>query len=272
MEGIRTPIANGMFYPSNPKILKENIEELLNQTRFKKRIPKGFAVITPHAGYYYAGKGMAFSFKALKDFKTYVILGTNHTNSKTCLCSQDFLTPLGIIKTDKTVLEKLKKVFPVNNESHSMEHSIEVILPFLQITKPNARIIAIQTGVFTEKQVKALNKIKNAGFIISSDFTHYGKNYHYYGNPPFTKNVKKNLYELDKKAINEIINFNIQGFKKFLMKTNSTICGNKAILLFMKACSNNHVKGELLNYYTSGDVNHEWSNCVGYASIVFRRT
>jgi len=274
-ENIRIPIASGMFYPREEEVLKNNIRELLNEAKIKtgKRSPKGFSVISPHAGYYYSGKGMAFSFKALKNFNTYIILGTNHINSTTSLCSQDFLTPLGVVKTDKKILRRLKKRFPIKNEFHAVEHSIEVQLPFLQMTKPNAKIVAIQTSVFTENQIETLSKIKNVGFIISSDFTHYGQNYHYYGNPPFAKNVKKNIYSLDKKAINKIINADIDGFKNFLMETNATICGSKAILLFLKSSLRAYkkIKGELLNYYTSGDINNEWKNCVGYASIVFKK-
>jgi len=111
-------------------------------------------------------------------------------------------------------------------------------------------------------------KNKNVVYIISSDFTHYGFNYGYV---PFTDNVKENLNKLDKKAIDLILNFDIEGFKEYLDKTKITICGAVPILVLLTIMNNYKEKtSELLKYYTSTDVLGDYRNSVSYASILMR--
>ena len=95
--------------------------------------------------------------------------------------------------------------------------------------------------------------------------THYGSNYRYL---PFENDIKKNMYEMDKKTIDFITNNDCDGFKKRLKDINGTVCGKWPILTLMNAVDSTEIK--LLKYYTSADVYGDYTNAVGYAAIVFK--
>ncbi|MBW2965770.1 AmmeMemoRadiSam system protein B, partial [Candidatus Woesearchaeota archaeon] len=102
--------------------------------------------------------------------------------------------------------------------------------------------------------------------ICSSDFTHFGINYAFM---PFSDNIKENLEKLDKGAIEFIKKLDAWSFMNYIDETGATICGRDAIATMISACKELKVeKVRLLKYYTSGDIVGDYSNAVGYASIV----
>jgi hypothetical protein len=93
--------------------------------------------------------------------------------------------------------------------------------------------------------------------------THYGPSY---GFLPFVENVKEKLYDLDRKAIDQILKLNARSFLEIAKQT--TICGAGPIAMMILAAKElGAKKGELLSYYTSGDVIGDYRNAVGYASL-----
>ncbi|MBU0471154.1 MAG: AmmeMemoRadiSam system protein B, partial [Nanoarchaeota archaeon] len=106
---------------------------------------------------------------------------------------------------------------------------------------------------------------QKAVFIISSDFTHFGPNYHYI---PFSTDIKKNIYDLDRGAIELIKKRNPSAFLDYVNKHFITICGAIPIVLLLKSINVDKVLLE--QYYTSGDVLDNYRNSVSYASFVFR--
>ena len=103
--------------------------------------------------------------------------------------------------------------------------------------------------------------------IASSDFTHYGPNYGY---TPFVHGIKNNLYSLDRGAIDLIKKMDTKGFLEYIKKNRATICGAGPIAICMEIMRNFGIKkGQLLSYYTSGDVIDDYKNAVGYGSIKF---
>lgn len=275
---IRQPAVAGMFYEADPTLLKQQIKECFQHEKGPKNFePRGKvkAVVSPHAGYSFSGPAMAWSYKAIKkeEADVYVIIGTNHQGTKTCASTQDFETPLGIVKNDETFTEALiQKGIPEDNDIHSQEHSIEVQLPFLQHIRKDAIITPILAGYDYEKIAQKITETakeqnKKVVMIISTDFTHYGTNYRYL---PFEGNVKEKMYKLDKKAIKHICNLDKNSFEKYIQETGATICGQHAIIIGIQALKMmNAKKGEVLQYYTSADIVGDYSNAVGYASILF---
>lgn len=279
----------GQFYYSNREELKKHIETLLSsldvssvRTKESKQIR---AAIVPHAGYLFSGKCAAFVYTLLKKekFDTFLILGTNHSGlgSKISLSIEDFETPLGVCESDILLIEKLikdcekiKLDVTVDENSHKYEHSIEVQLPFLQQVQKDFKIVACLVRDLRLEETKKLGKIissiinseknKKIFILASSDFTHYGQNY---GFIPFKENIRKNLYELDNKAIEKILNLETKEFMQQAEKT--TICGKIPIACCTEIAKNLKLTGEKICYYTSGDVSGDWRAAVGYAGIVF---
>lgn len=283
--GVRKPTVAGQFYPKSAEELEKAIKESFT-SRFgpgsmpgKRGSKKVHGVIAPHAGYPFSGAGAAWAYKEIGEAEfpdTYVILGVNHSGPETCASDEDWETPFGIVKCDKAFVSKLhEQDLLTKNEPHHMEHSIEVQLPFLQsVSKDNAdRLKIVPIMISDEQHEKWANKIRktaeelgrNIVVICSSDFTHYGTDYGYV---PFEGDVKQNMEKLDRDAIDLILKKDTYRFFEYMEKTGATICGRYGISVLMALMQSK--KGELLKYYTSGDVLGEYSNAVGYAAIVFR--
>jgi hypothetical protein len=285
---------NNKFGPGD--ILKLNEGASSEKSDIKKINKKIKGLISPHAGYIFSGACASHGFAELLKIKkeylptTFVLLGPNHSgyaNSSFSLSLEDFETPLGIVKNNKEfgkkLLEKCKSEGLIQDElAHKHEHSLEVQLPFLQyiykLKKADFQIVPIVISAnkyedcinlaesISEFFKKVNEKSKERICIIaSSDFTHFGESY---GFKPFSKNIQENLYSLDNKAIDEILQFNSKEFYEKAMET--TICGTFGIIILIEILKKLDVKkSKLLKYYTSGDIIHDYDSAVGYASVVF---
>jgi MEMO1 family protein len=65
---IRESIVSGSFYPSDPKALKEQINQYLDNVRIMASI-NIVSIICPHAGYIYSGQVAAYSYKQIASKK-----------------------------------------------------------------------------------------------------------------------------------------------------------------------------------------------------------
>jgi MEMO1 family protein len=282
---MRSAAVAGQFYYSNADKLNHLIEDFMSSLDVSSQKSKRpGAGIVPHAGYLFSGKCASYFYKLLKnqEFDSFIILGTNHSGlgSKISLSIEDFDSPLGIVESDILLIEKIIKScesrkieVSVSEQAHKYEHSIEVQLPFIGFVQKRFRIVPILVQGLDAKGIRAFGKVladlvadekKKILVIASSDFTHYGASY---GFTPFLDNIKQNLYEIDGRAIDRILDSDLEGFMDIANK--STICGKIPIACCMEFCRNLGLKGEKLNYTTSGDISGDWRNCVGYASIAF---
>ncbi|HII72516.1 TPA: AmmeMemoRadiSam system protein B [Candidatus Woesearchaeota archaeon] len=284
---MRKPIVAGQFYPRGKEELISSIEESFESEFGPGRLPakrepkKLYGAITPHAGYRFSGAGAARVFKEVGESafpRVYVMIGVNHSGPETCVSDEDWETPLGVVKRDKELVKALaKKGMTIDNEAHHGEHSIEVQLPFLQyISKDHEEELRIVYVMIADDDYERWGKmildaveesVKEAVFICSSDFTHYGDNYGY---TPFVGDVKQNMEKLDKAAADFIVKKDPAGFLAYTNKTRATICGKYGIAVLLWIMSQiRKPRGKSIGYYTSGDVLGNYENAVGYASITF---
>ena len=186
---VREPAVAGKFYPESAAKLRLAIEKFL-QDAVPVKVKKPVAIIVPHAGYIYSGQICADGFKQVSNQKydVIVILGTNHTGSNSQGISlypgEGFRTPLGTVSVDKSIISSLLKESPtdciLDKSAHESEHSLEVIVPFIQVVFPKAKIVPIVVGSqdmyictrFGQALAKVL-KNKNALIVASSDLSHY---------------------------------------------------------------------------------------------------
>jgi len=286
---MRRPAARG-FYSFNKDSLIKQIESSFLDSFGPGYIPKDrknnkklVAGIAPHAGYVYSGPATAFLYKELYenwDFDTIIILGTNHTglcSNYSMLVSEDWETPLGIIKTDKEFGRRLIEEFDIYEEEmcHAYEHSIEVQLPFLYyLFDSSFKLVPIVISDFNIERirefVKVLDKVakelnRKVFLISSSDFTHHGE---YYGYVKFRERISERVKELDMKYIEKIINLDSEGFLNLIKEEDGTVCGVSPIIAFIEYSKLKGGRVELLKYYNSGEKTGEEDLVVGYASII----
>lgn len=278
----------GQFYEGNESALKRDLAEMLDYASAQENDKPELAVravILPHAGYVFSGRT---AFRTLytarnRDFKRAIVIAPSHRASFSglaCSAYTQYQTPLGTLDVDTDVVKKLKTSDPTlifsSDQIHDYEHALEVELPLLKAFFENIKIIPLVCGMVTETDAAELARLlmpywtDDTLWVISSDFTHYGKSFGYL---PFETDLSKNIEKLDKGAIEKIMKFDLHGFVKYLNETHATICGQHPIMILLallgKIAEKGNVDSRLVEYTTSGALTGDYNHCVSYAGINF---
>jgi AmmeMemoRadiSam system protein B len=273
MARIREPAVAGRFYPADPIALRADITSYVSAAQaVDANTPRVRAVgcIAPHAGYIYSGLVAATVFSRIEIPSGCVVLCPNHTGHGHRLAIMkdgEWRTPLGNVKIDTQIAEALMNAFPAladDSVAHQSEHAIEVELPFLQVRRPEAKIvpIAIGTGnlMILEQLGEAIANVVRASsqqilIIASSDMNHYEDD--------ATTRIK------DHKAIERILTLDARGLHQTIMSESISMCGfGPAVTMLTAATKLGAQHAELVQYATSGDVSGDMEMVVGYAGIV----
>jgi hypothetical protein len=261
--GGREASAAGLFYPGKKKGLLEKLEMLFSGLPKQE---KARCVVAPHAGYDYSGKAAAFSFSALKENCTFVLMGPSHTGLGPMVSVSDadyWETPIGRVPVDLALREKLLEALGIEADgvAHVQEHSLEVQLPFMQHLFRNFKILPI---TIMEQRLPSLIGFGEAlaglgkGFsvVASGDFTHY---------EPLAIAREK-----DFRAIKKMEAVDAAGFYKEVVSGRFSICGLSPFTAMLHYCKKTGLaKGKLLHYDTSATGTGDEKSVVGYASIGF---
>lgn len=184
---VRPPAVASMFYPGDPRRLKEEVLSLLDRAAlFEGPPPK--ALIVPHAGYPYSGLLAAMAYKTLfplrERIRRVLLLGPAHrvyvkgliVPTATC-----FATPLGDIALETHTLRSLVNDFAwvqALDAAHTLEHSLEVHLPFLQeVLHEDFILLPMVVGETPAPEVARVVEHLWGGeetlIVVSSDLSHY---------------------------------------------------------------------------------------------------
>jgi AmmeMemoRadiSam system protein B len=176
---IRPTIVDGIFYPAERGKLRDLVQELLSRSP----APEAgcFGVVSPHAGYSYAGEVMASAFRSisLRRVKTAVLIGPIHRDPVRGIFlpeSEQFATPLGPLSVDKGAVGKLlgaNPIFAASDVPHLEEHCLEVQLPFLAHLFPDLSIVPLLIGEESLKTVEILSRALRLTFESAGDYTVY---------------------------------------------------------------------------------------------------
>lgn len=277
----RVPAVAGMFYPDNPRDLRQLIDQSFRDTRFgpgrqppstgKRKI---YGMVAPHAGYVYSGAVAANGFFEVSslDFQDVIMLGPNHYGigkGVAIMRSGVWQSPLGEVEINTRLAEEIARrsaTSDFSDSSHSKDHCLEVQIPFLQYIRQKVQIVPIvlimqdiDTAFDLGKaiaEVVAERGIESTLLIASSDLTHYEPN--------------EEAHRKDNELIKAVLALDVYKFYTVLERLNVSACGYGAIASIMVAAKSlGATKGELLRYATSGDVTGDKSAVVGYSSIVF---
>jgi len=267
---IRQPVAAGRFYSGDKEQLREEIAKCLHDVPSRKRDIIGG--IAPHAGYMYSGPCAAYLYNCLKsDFKTIMVLGFSHMGlgSGLSVSTNDWSTPLGIVEHDSRLAKSLSRFINFDENPHTDEHSIEVQIPFLQYVLKKFKILAVSVSDYSPVDVKGIAELirdKKICVIASTDFTHFGPSFGY---TPFSDNIKENLEELDKGALQMILDKDSRGFMQYLQRTGATVCGRVPVAFMIELMNELGAQPDLLKYCTSGDIAGDYTNSVSYVSVAY---
>ncbi|MDR4506809.1 MAG: AmmeMemoRadiSam system protein B [Candidatus Brocadiaceae bacterium] len=290
------PQVAGTFYSSNEKVLESQISGFFKNVPNQETKGKPIALISPHAGYQYSGQVAAHGFQLIQNqgFTRVIILAPYHGKSGkrfrgvSILKAKHFKTPLGLIPVDQEVCIQLLHTpatftYPSTKREYNLigsykgayegEHSLEMQLPFLQMSLGNFKLVPIIIGLLEGEDFDTIANIlkpfmNNKTLVIaSSDFTHFGQAFNYI---PFKDNVKENIEKLDYGAFAKILIKDFEGLKNYRASTGFNACGIFPIALLLKILPEDTI-GEVLNYDTSGRQTKNYIHSVSYASILFTK-
>lgn len=263
--GIRKAVWAGRFYPASRSELVQSIDSLTlqaKQTRVQIPHHKQLkALILPHAGYIYSGLTAAHSSLVLRKnlFDRVILIGPDHRvgfNNGAISNADAYETPLGLVRlnNDAAKLRASSDLFQSIPDSDRREHSLEVILPFLQHYLNEFEVIPIVMSRGNVKQLAAaIDQMldQNTLLVVSSDLSH---------SLPYPEAVER-----DRETISMILNLQSSD----LLKKDNNACGKMPILVALNIATRYGWKPVLLHYSNSGDTAGGRSQVVGYAAIAF---
>ncbi len=263
---IRKPVWAGKFYPESPAELMETINRLSVEAEKTVVVQpddrKLKAIVIPHAGYVYSGWTAAHACAVLKgkQFKRLILMGPDHRIgfSNAAISAVDaYQTPLGLVPLHKDAakLRTGSTLFQAVPASDQVEHSLEVVLPFLQYSLKNFSFIPMvmgNRGDFQTVNNHIADLLDNETLIVvSSDLSHF---------LPYNQAKIR-----DKETINMILNLEDE---KLLVRENAA-CGVIPLCSVIRFADRFNWRPELIHYSNSGDTAGTKDRVVGYAAIAF---
>ncbi|MGD8242540.1 MAG: AmmeMemoRadiSam system protein B [Desulfobacterales bacterium] len=262
---VRQPVFAGRFYPADPEELKDLLSALDRQARQTPiKLPDDRAlkaIVMPHAGYIYSGWTAAHAGHVLREhgFAKVIVLAPDHRVGFTNGMISDvdaYQTPLGRIRlhADARRLREENALFDFNRESDAREHSLEVVLPFLQHYLKDFELVPVVLGPSNPNamaDVLAPHLGPDTLLVVSSDLSHY---------LPYEQAVAH-----DRQTLDLIMGFEVEA----LARRENCACGRAPLQVLMTLARRLDWEPVLLHYANSGDTAGGKERVVGYAALAF---
>ncbi len=267
--------------------VKEELEKDFDSWhKDKDKINGVCAILAPHAGYNYSGELAYDVYNSVEpsNYDEIIILSPSHryplVNKVSVEPPFTIENPNGETSFDRDLYNKLMQLPYADSikELHKNEHSIYIQLPIIKHLFGHCKLGAISVGNLnynTSKNKKiiadiacALRKIitPKTLLVISTDFTHYGKNFNYI---PFTENIEENINKLDHDVFNALASNNNSNFQEIMDRTKATICGQNAMTLLLALLPKEAEFIEIA-YANSAKSSQNYSHAVSYLGAVVK--
>ena len=256
----RQPAVAGTFYPADPQELRNLLESYLSAAPADSTAPQ--AMIAPHAGYVFSGpvaaSGYARLLRSGHHYRRIVLLGPAHRVAFRGLAAPSasvFATPLGDVAVDRAAIESIAGLPQVHelDEAHRLEHSLEVPLPFLQLTLKDFSVVPLVVGDASAEEIceviEALWTGPDTLVIVSSDLSHY----HDY----------ETANRLDGATTRQIEQLDYQGLAY------DQACGRNPVSGLLLFAQRHGLSATTIDLRNSGDTAGPRDQVVGYGTYVF---
>jgi len=265
---VRPPAVAGRFYPDDPAELTRQIAGFVPSV--EEPLRPALACLLPHAGYRYSGHVAGAVYARLKLPRRFLLLGPRHFprgKPQAILSEGAWETPLGRAEIDSELARDLKGAYPElceDSVAHQTEHALEVQLPFLQSLAGDFRFVPIGLGPTDYAQLESLGhamaKVLRPQrdpvlMIASSDMNHYESD-------EITRHK-------DGLAIERVLALDAAGLFDVVRREEITMCGfGPAVSILTAARLLGATRATLVRYATSGDINGDRNEVVGYAGVI----
>lgn len=266
---VRPPAVAGRFYPDQPAELMKQVQSFCADVASGDR-RKTLACMVPHAGYRYSGHVAGAVYARLELPRRLILLGPRHFprgEAQAILSEGAWKTPLGLAEIDSPLATELKRACPALVEdqlAHRDEHALEVQLPFLQALVGDFRFVPIALGTLDYAALEALGEAiagvlarstEPVLIVASSDMNHYETD-------AITR-VK------DRMALDRILALDARGLLDVVRREGITMCGvGPAVSMLTAARLLGAKRVDLIRYATSGEINGDYDEVVGYAGAI----
>lgn len=262
----RTPIVAGQFYPGSRSALQEEVAKYLQGS---PSLEKTLLVMVPHAGYVFSGSTAGKTIARSHLAERIVLIGPNHTGRGRKLAVWNdgkWIFPGSLVPVDSGLAAAILEQpgFSADYEAHLYEHSLEVVLPFLQAVKKDLSVVPVAVAEPGLENLLAAGKnlalaIQESGqettLVVSSDMSHFIS--------------RHEAEEKDRMAIDRILDLDPEGLYRTVRSNNISMCGMLPMVLGLSCVKElGAQKAALVDYTTSGEVNRDYSQVVGYAGIL----
>lgn len=270
----------GKFYPGSPQELASELEQLFTHSQKRKTTPHQLqALISPHAGYIFSGHVAASAFNQIpanSSYKRVFVIASSHQyhfKGAAIFNRGNYETPLGEIEVDIELANHLINISEVvieKTEAHTMEHSLEVQLPFLQQKlQTRFKLVPLILGTNSPDDCRQLAQTLQPWFtpenlfVFSTDFSHY---------PEYSEANKIDF--LTAQAIcsirpKELLHVLEKNKMLHIRNLATSLCGWTSILTLLYLTENKNYIFEKIEYQNSGDAKRygDKSRVVGYWAI-----
>jgi AmmeMemoRadiSam system protein B len=266
---VRLPIVCGRFYPSDAEELVHQVASLCATSDDEPR-QRAVACLVPHAGYYFSGQVAGSVYARLDLPRRFLLLGPRHFprgKPQAILSQGAWQTPLGRVEIDSDLAAELKAACPGLAEdevAHRDEHALEVQLPFLQCLTTDFRFVPIALGTVNYGDLEALGCAIAAVvarqsdpvlIVASSDMNHYESD-------EITRRK-------DHRALEGLLTLDPRRLYDTVRRECITMCGfGPVVAMLIASRLLGATRVNLVRYATSGDINGERDQVVGYAGVI----
>jgi MEMO1 family protein len=265
---LRLPAVAGRFYPDDPEELARQIAAFARPP--EEQLRPAIACIVPHAGYRYSGHVAGAVYGRMKLPRRYLLLGPRHFprgKAQAILSEGAWQTPLGRAEIDSELARELGGAYPglcEDGVAHQAEHALEVQLPFLQHLTGDFRFAPIALGptdyVHLESLGHAMAEVLRQQpdpvlMIASSDMNHYESD-------EITRCK-------DRLALEPLLQLDARALFDTVCREGITMCGFGPVVSVLTAARLlGATRATLVRYATSGDINGDRHEVVGYAGVI----
>jgi AmmeMemoRadiSam system protein B len=276
---IRQPrYADGMWYSGNATELEKSIQGYLAEAPSGPTTGQLIGLVAPHAGHFFSGHvaGAAFASLTSGAFETVVLIGPDHrgaTPGQIATFNVDaWRTPLGDIPVNQAFLQALQAEIALKLLSTDSEHSLEIELPFLQMTLKEFKLVPLMMGDQSPSTCRrladALARVINTDqfnstlLVASSDLSHF-----------FDDDTARRL---DKNTIQFMLDLDGDGLAQHAESGPSRgappACGAGPVATIIHAAKALGAdQAHLLKYATSADVHPRKDSVVGYVAVAITK-
>jgi MEMO1 family protein len=263
---VRDPVWAGRFYPASHQELDRMVRGLITAAERESadRVPQqGLrALIMPHAGYIYSGATAAHAALAIPrdGFRRVVLLGPDHRvgfkNASLTRASR-WRTPLGEVPVFdcRRIVDRWPHLFATVEASDRQEHSLEVILPFLQVRLSHFELIPLVLGPCDAKPMaRAITPLIDEAstlLVVSADLSHY---------LPAAQAIKR-----DRQTLDRILSLD----PDWSRDQDNRTCGHFPIGVLLELARDRQWRPMVLHTSNSGDATGDKQAVVGYAAVAF---